>query len=414
MNRLPLLRILVGFTCLAVIAACTPSEPPKTEVVVLPVPAGTGSMGPNLSRGHDGVTLLSWIEPDDRGHALRYSRLRDGDWSAPTQIVRGDNWFDNWADFPSVVAVSESLWAAHWLVSQPAGGYAYDVNIALSSDSGKTWSESFLPHKDATPTEHGFVSLFNDDGQLGAVWLDGRKNVNEWDENDIRATGMTLRAGKYSGADNDSDGVLLDDLICDCCQTDVTVTANGPVAIYRNRTVDEQRDIFVTSRVDGIWQEGVSVGNDDWGIDACPVNGPVIQSNGESVAAAWFTGANEKPKVKAAWSTDAGRSFSDAIEIDTQQPLGRTGAALLDNGDLVVSWLRSSGDGGAALLLKRISPNGQQSEDYVVEEAENVFAFSFPQLVSVGSDLLLVWTTEVDQTLNVSSATIPAARLPLL
>ena len=404
---------LYALGCLAFVAACTPSEPPNTTVAMLDSPAANGSMAPNLSKGHDGTTLLSWIEANGDGNALKFSLFEENSWSSPIEVTRGDNWFVNWADFPSVVAVSESLWAAHWLVSQPAGGYAYDVNIALSSDSGVTWSESFLTHKDGTPTEHGFVSLFNDADRLGAVWLDGRKTANEYDENDVRASGMTLRAGTYSYGQTESDGVLLDDLICDCCQTDVALTGSGPVAIYRNRTVDEQRDIFISRRVDGAWQKGVPVNDDAWDIAACPVNGPVIKADGQTVAAAWFTGANEEPRVKAAWSNDAGRSFAAPIEIDAEQPLGRAGSALLPGGDLVVSWLRSVGGGRANLMLKRISQQGGQSADYVVAEAPDVFAFSVPQLVSSGTDLLLVWTAETDHEYNVKSAAIPIALLPI-
>ena len=98
---------------------------------------------------------------------------------------------EEYEDFPSVVPVSESLWAAHWLVSQEAGGYAYDVNTAVSEDGGHTWSETFIPHSDNTATEHGFVTIFADQGDVGMVWLDGRKMVNEYDENNIRASGMT-------------------------------------------------------------------------------------------------------------------------------------------------------------------------------------------------------------------------------
>jgi hypothetical protein len=157
----------------------------------------------------------------------------------------------------------------------------------------------------------------------------------------------------------------------------------------------------------------VPVNDDAWDIAACPVNGPIIKAHGKTVAATWFTGANEEPRVKAAWSNDAGRSFAAPIEIDADKPLGRAGSALLPDGDLVVSWLRSVSGGRANLMLKRVSQQGGQSADYVVAEAPDVFAFSVPQLVSNGTDLLLVWTAETDHEYNVKSATIPIALLPI-
>ena len=151
-------------------------------------------MAPNMVTGPAGTTVLSWIEPASQGHALRYSVLQASGWDTAKQVASGNNWFVNWADFPSVVPLDGDRWAAHWLVSQPEGGYAYDVSVALSADGGQTWSSPFLPHFDATPTEHGFVSLFPDSGGVGLVWLDGRKMVNEYDENDVAASVMTLRS----------------------------------------------------------------------------------------------------------------------------------------------------------------------------------------------------------------------------
>jgi hypothetical protein len=397
-----------------VMVACDPNEAvveSMPESGVLPVAAAAGSMGPNLISGADGTIVLSWLEPEGEGHALRHSRLQGGSWSVPRTVAKGDNWFVNWADFPSVVPISDSLWAAHWLVSQESGGYAYDVRTALSADSGDTWSESVIPHTDGTDTEHGFVSLFADSGGVGMIWLDGRKMVNEYDETNKIASGMTLRSATFDRDLLPFKEALVDDLICDCCQTDIAITADGPIAVYRNRTVSEIRDIYVSRREFGEWQPGHPVGDDNWEIAACPVNGPVIQAAESTVAVAWFTAPNESPRVKVAWSDDAGRSFGQPVEVATDQPLGHVGATLLDDGDLALSWLRSAGGGSAELLLSRISRSGEISVPHVVKEAADVFAFSVPQLSRDGDMLIVAWTTEVDSVYGIASAMIPASIL---
>jgi hypothetical protein len=164
-------------------------------------------------------------------------------WGNARTVARGEHWFVNWADFPSVVPISPALWAAHWLVSQPAGGYAYDVSVALSADSGQSWSEPVMPHRDGTATEHGFVTLYPRDAGVGLVWLDGRNMVDESGD-DIAASGMTLRSATLSPDLMLSGELLVDGLACDCCQTDVALTSEGPVAIYRDRTAGEIRDIY--------------------------------------------------------------------------------------------------------------------------------------------------------------------------
>lgn len=399
----------------ALTAACGSKATPEAGHVashLLPAVAAAGSTGPNLARGADGTLVLSWIEPAGEGHSLRYSRLDGTNWTVPRTVASGDNWFVNWADFPSVVPISDTLWGAHWLVSRPAGGYAYDVHTAVSTDRGNSWSESIVPHTDKTDTEHGFVTLFPHNGRAGIVWLDGRKMVNEYDDNDVGASGTTLRAADINANLGISNEALVDDLTCDCCQTDVAITSNGPLLAYRDRTEDEFRDIYVAQLKDGQWQSGKPVASDDWEIAACPVNGPVVQANGETVAVAWFTGAGEKPLVKMAWSRDAGQTFSDPVEVSSERPLGHVGAVLLEQGDLVITWLHAIGRGGAELMLRRIKSNGEMGAPFVLTEANDVFAFSVPQISSVGDTLVVAWTTEANKKYGVASATIPESAIP--
>ena len=156
------------------------------EVTVLPSPAEEGSMAPNLFAAADGRVLMSWIDKlGENRHALRVA-VREGErWSAPRLVAEGPDWFVNWADFPSIVALPDGTLAAHWLVKSAAATYAYDVRIAFSSDGGAHWSAPVVPHRDGTPTEHGFVSLFpTRDGRLGAAWLDGREMLPAADSGD--------------------------------------------------------------------------------------------------------------------------------------------------------------------------------------------------------------------------------------
>lgn len=368
-------------------------------------------MAANLATGPDGSVVLSWIEPDGDVDALRYSVFAGSAWDTAFTVTSGDNWFVNWADFPSVVPISASLWAAHWLVRREAGGYAYDIHAAFSEDAGKSWSEPFLPHTDNTDTEHGFVTMYPSGNGVGMVWLDGRKFVNEYDENDVAASGMTLRAAEFEAARSAREEVLVDDLICDCCQTDVAITADGPVAVYRNRTVGEIRDIYLTRLVDGAWQPGTPVGDDGWNIPGCPVNGPVIQANASLVSVAWFSASDNLPKVQLAWSNDAGKTMSAPVEVAVGGLLGHVAAAMLPSGDMAVSWLKSADGGKAELHLRRVSPSGHGGPQQVVAEATGVAPFSVPQLMLVGENLLLAWTDTSAEESRVRTALVPLSFL---
>ena len=399
---------LLWLACLA--AGCEYGAAPgadQHETRQVETPAGPGSMAPHLTTGPDGTIVLSWIEPDGDADALRFAVFRDNVWVDSRTVVRGDNWFVNWADFPSVVPISESLWAAHWLVSREAGGYAYDIYAAFSDDAGDSWSEPFTPHTDGTDTEHGFVTLYPSQGGVGMIWLDGRKMVNEWDENDVGASGMTLRAAVF-GADRAAmQETLVDDLICDCCQTDVAITSQGPVAVYRDRTVGEVRDIYLTRFADENWQPGQPVGTDRWKIPGCPVNGPVIQAHGSEIAVAWFSAGNEEPKVQVTWSNDAGKNMSAPVQVAAGGLFGHVGGAMLPSGDMAVSWLSSAEGGTAELHLRRVSSSGEAGQDRVIAEAAGVAPFSVPQVLWIGEGLLLAWTDTSGEDSFVKSALVP-------
>src|SRR5215212_7512062 len=157
-------------------AAKPAAEVAKAGVAEFPSPAGVGAAEPFLFATRDGV-LLSWLEPvagSDRT-ALRFSRYRDGRWSAPRTIVERNDLFVNWADFPSIVEDANGALFAHWLQKSGGDTYSYDIRMSVSRDGGATWREPFLLNGDGKKSEHGFVTLAAlPSGGIGATWLDGR------------------------------------------------------------------------------------------------------------------------------------------------------------------------------------------------------------------------------------------------
>jgi len=345
---------------------------------------------------------MSWLQPDGESVALRYSHYEDGRWSDAATVIENDDMFVNWADFPSVVPFGDRHLAAHWLQRSGGEWYSYDTVFRQSFDSGATWSSPLLPHTDGTPTEHGFVSIYPINGAAGLVWLDGRKMQNEVMD-DPTSSGMTLRAAIVTGDNALQDEQLVDDLICDCCQTDVAIAASGPIAVYRNRSSDEIRDIHVTRFLDGKWQIAKSVASDDWKIAGCPVNGPSISADANRVAIAWFTAAQE-PLVSVAISTDSGESFSDPIEIIRSETLGRVAVVLLYDGDLAVSWLVTAGSKYSAVKVRKVMNDATLGPVRVV--ADTATGLSVPQMVRANDELIFAWTETRDDGAHIASARV--------
>ena len=347
---------------------------------------------PRLATGTDGQVLLSWLQTDSAAAALNYSRYADGTWGDATTVSESEDMFVNWADLPSVVPLADGHLAAHWMVQSGAHSHAYDIAFSESVDNGATWSTPTTPHTDGTDTEHGFVSIYSYAGETGLLWLDGRKMVNEVTDDPV-ASGMTLRSNEQ----------LVDELVCDCCQTDVAIASSGPVAVYRDRSADEIRDIYITRLIDNHWQSGVPVAEDGWEIWGCPVNGPSIAAEGDRVAVAWFTAA-EEPLVQLAISTDSGETFSAPIEIVRSETLGRVAIAILDDGAVAVSWLESTESGGSQVKVKRVNADASAGPVRIITKSAS--AFSVPQMVRQGSDLVLAWTQSEDDGSTIKSARV--------
>lgn len=396
---------------LVLLAGCSsPEAPEKTPVDIIEIPAGAQAAGPRLSSGAGEPLILSWMEPDETGITLWYSVLSDAGWQPPLAVVTGKNMFVNWADMPSVTAIGEQHWVAHWLEMAGPLTYSYHVVMAQSFDGGKTWSESLKPHTDGTPTEHGFVSVYPFEGKVAAIWLDGRKTGGEH-ASDPEASGMTLRSAVIDAQNTLSHEQEVDDLICDCCQTDVAVTTTGPVAVYRDRTFDEIRDIYVSRLLGGEWQAGVPLHEDNWEIAGCPVNGPAIAARGTDVAAAWFSVPEQGPAVQARFSHDGAATFGRVTMLAGDGALGHVDVILLEDGSAVVSWLQADTGGYGNLVLRRVTPDGNMGP--VVPVASNAPARSVPQLALAGSDLVLVWAEARDDAKRIVSARIPIDSVPL-
>jgi hypothetical protein len=398
-------RGIIAVGCLLLGAACSPGKDARPwlgEVREVASPGAPGSRYPHLATAPDGTLVMSWLEPrDEGGHELRFATWQGGGWSGASVVISGSDWFINWADFPSVVPGPGGLRIAHWLQQRPEHVYSYDVRVAVSRDAGRTWSAPLTPHDDGTPTEHGFVTLLPQVEGFLAIWLDGRHTAGGHDHEHGGA--MTLRSvgidasGRPSGA-----GAELDARVCDCCQTDAATTPEGVVVVYRDRSPEEIRDVAVVRRTTNGWSEPRPVHADGWHMPACPVNGPAIDAQGSEVAVAWFT-APDQPRVRLAFSSDAGRSFSVPVEVAAGRVAGRVDVVLLGDGRAAVSWLEET-PAGAEIRVQPFNRSGVAGRVVTVARSSANRSSGFPQMVRAGDRLLFAWT-DAAEPLRLRTAT---------
>jgi len=359
-------------------------------------PAADDAIGPRFSQLGNGSLVLAWIEKGERGGTLRAAAFEGGKFADAFDIVQDERMFVNWADLPSVTHVSDGHWFAHWLRYSAEKTYSYDVVISQSIDSGKSWSVPKIVHDDGTPTEHGFVSMFPDESGLGLIWLDGRNTPDG---------PMTLRSAIVTPDGSLQEEQQVDPNVCDCCQTDVAMSSRGPLAVYRDRTENEIRDIYITRHDGERWLPGSRLYEDNWHIPGCPVNGPSIVADGDLVAVALFAAADNKPIVRVATSSDGGETFGTPVEIASGRIAGYVGIDILDPAHIGVSWVARNESGSNAVMVRAVAIDGSSGRPVHVADTQQLRVF--PQLAANGARVVLVWTDDSDGEHQMKAAIAP-------
>ena len=383
-----------------------PAAPQPLRVEPWTLPVDVAAAQPDLVATPDGRLLLSWVEAQAHGHALKFAALEKTQWSAPQTIATGTDWFANWADTPHVAVTADGALWAHWLQKSATSSYAYDVALVRSGDGGRTWSPPVLVNDDGKPAEHGFVSLWPAARDtLGVAWLDGRESAGEdehtghgaHDEHDEHDGAMTLRAALFDAQLQRHDETRVDAMTCDCCQTDIALTARGPLLAYRDRTPEEIRDIAVTRMQGRTWTMPRLVHADNWTMPACPVNGPAVAALGDDVVVGWYTAAGDKAALTLARSHDDGDHFAAPVIVDHGEAVqGRVDVAF-DADAAWVTWLREDADGQSLQLARYSVDLSRQLQRIEVAKLQGRGrGTGFPQLALHAGSAVVAWTDVID------------------
>ena len=393
---------LVGVAILT--SACrrgeTPAEtsaPPATaaplpwaitlEPAALPVSGVTSQ--PHMTLSERGL-ILSWMEQRDANFSLRFAERAGTQWSEPRTVASSTGWFVSEADVPTVMRLRDGTLVATTYPAVDLRLEAYDLLLSHSRDDGKSWSRPLMPHHDATKTQHGFATLFELPNRgLGLVWLDGR------DYEASKATPETAAMAIYftSFDANWKQGAetIVNTRVCECCQTAVATTDEGPVVAFRDRSPREVRDISVSRLEQGKWTPERPLHVDNWEVDACPVNGPALSARGRTVAAAWFTVKDDMGQAFAAFSSDGGRSWGEPVRLDDGISMGHVDVELLDDGSAAATWMEFA-DQHSQFRLRRVTPSGERSAAITIAGHESTRVSGYPRIARQGDELVLAWT----------------------
>tara|TARA_B100000780_G_scaffold277881_1_gene249702 strand:+ start:725 stop:1921 length:1197 start_codon:yes stop_codon:yes gene_type:complete len=383
------MKFIVTLALLAIISCST------KEVFIedIPFPYGDNNAQPNLVSSN-GSLSLSWVSSKKENKAsLHFSQFKKGKWDKPQTITDGDDWFVNWADFPAH-AINEDLIVTSYLKKSASGTYTYDIILNLQKLSGEKIKQDFLLNTDGVKAEHGFVSIIpNNKKGFFITWLDGRNTVEKRLDGSHKP--MTIRFAEITNKGDIINESELDGSTCDCCQTSMAITNNGPIVVYRDRSEKEVRDIYSVRNINGVWQDPSPIHNDGWKVNGCPVNGPKVAVNSTNLAIAWFTVFNDSPLVNVSFSKNDGDSFGTPLKISDHNAIGRVDVAFLNSKQVIVSYMEFD-DIGTYLRIKKVSINGKVSKPITISKIDGGRNTGVPQLEIINNEMIIVWTISID------------------
>lgn len=354
----------------------------KLTVEAADNPAAPGSLQPNWALAADGSALLSWVEPAGNGaYTLRYAVRHGAAWSEARTIAAGRKLWRHPAEMPELVSLSDGTLLAHWVEKGKESSDAEDIYVSSSKD-GLHWSEPAIAHHDHSPEQHGLASMVASGPREASIfWLQALKGEDgpvSLMRTIVGADGKEIRE-----EDLDSD-------VCSCCPTAVAKTAKGLLVAYRDHTPQDIRDIAILRFENGKWLPSKILHADKWQINACPVNAAAVAARDNRVAVAWYTEADDNPRVQVMMSADSGAAFGNPTMVSTgKDAVGYAAAALNPDGSATVSWLEE-GEKSARLFVRVVSPAGAAGPVITVSEGarDNL---GYPKLLRTAAETWVAW-----------------------
>jgi hypothetical protein len=350
----PLLSLLSCFAVITGLFAAEKSAPPPIKIEPLDSPSEASVTAPTLARAPDGSVWLAWIESAPGGATVRSASLNPITlrWSAAQRVATGPRILDVDTAPPALAVGQGGRVTVAWTETSAAAPATESILLSSSTDAGLTWTApSPLTTESKTNSLPVLTTLA--DGRVLAAWLDRRGRTSG--DFDVRLYARIV--GEPAGPD-----VLIEARVSEKSPPALVSFPDGS-ALLSYRTLGEGliRDIKVVRYRAGRWENNHNLNRDEWRSPPCPASGPQLAVSGGRVAAAWFTAAEDRPRLRISSSPDAGSRFLLPLNVDFGHPLGGPAVAMLHDGALVALWVEgeSSRPNGppSGVWLRRATPD---------------------------------------------------------
>jgi len=282
------------------LGACSPQSPADNNATpkTLALTQGHAATTPYFTKDNRGNPVLCWAEAIDTNGTYRLAFAKydavAGDFSTPVTVPGSEGINTSPESMGKIAFKDDGTIVAVFAkpFPQEKNPFAGAIYYSISSDGGTSWSHPEYLHAD---TAHHYGRNFFDmarlgNGEVGAVWLDGRDKSIE---------GSTLYFTSTTPDRGFTGEQVLHRGTCECCRTDLLVDADGTLHVaYRSLMHPaalfggEARDMAYLQSTDNgkTFRKEIPISADNWAIQACPHTGPTLAAEHGNLHAIWFTG----------------------------------------------------------------------------------------------------------------------------
>jgi len=399
------------------ISSCNSSREQSNETLEQKTAGQVSSLdshasNPFLSKNHLGHPVLCWTEElsDGDGFVVKYTVFdpEEASFGDIVTVAPSKGTAAHPENMNKVAFKSDGTAVAIYSRKHPTeeNRFAGSLLYTQSFDQGRTWTpEKFLHSDTSRNVGRGYFDMATlPDGEIGAVWLDGRYGKE--------SNGSALFFAKTRDKEGFGEDKDIGESTCECCRTDLYVDLEGRLNIvYRDILNDSIRDIVHQYSADNgaTFSASRRISQDNWIINGCPHTGPSLASTSSGLHAVWFT-AGGAPGVYFTSTEDQGRTFSlrHKISDSARHPQ----MASLPDGQLVLVWDEMQGEvaeprhagmhqggahgapaGGSKIVLQIRKGTTVLETLHLSSPGANA---SFPVLDTVEGKTLVAWSQETD------------------
>jgi hypothetical protein len=345
------------------------------------------AMATYLTSDNLGNPVLSWVEGEKGSEHLFYAvfNQKKGSFNQVIKILPSKGLSPHHESMPKVAFKGDGTVVALYSKKKPTpeNRFAGAIYYVESSDKGANWtSPKYLHNGDTTA---GIGRSFFDiaslpDGEVGAIWLDGRNKLEN---------GSSLFFAKTTSKKGFAKDIEIGKNTCQCCRTDIYLQSDKSINIaYRNIFNDSIRDMAHIRSEDlgKTFSKPKRISADDWIIYGCPHTGPTMTEMNDKLHFFWFTMGGDEGIYHTAKDNQTKRfAKRDLFSPHARHPQTTT----LSDGTLALVWdenfkTEKSYTNRIGLFLQK---SGKEEKKYITS---NQVSADHPVIMGLENDKILV------------------------